>query len=53
LVSKAVATTPSAPEVNVKEPTLKTETKSQERKFHYEEGINPATGKKARRKVYE
>ena len=41
------ATKPIVP-TERKEPVDKTE-----RKFHYEEGINPNTGKKARRKVYE
>jgi len=55
LVSTAKAGSPVASEPEVKSPEIKKEkpVETTERKFHYEEGINPATGKKARRKVYE
>lgn len=53
LISTAKASSPAEQKTEVKEPEIKKPTVQAERKFHYEEGINPATGKKARRKVYE
>ena len=55
LVSNARAGNPTVSETEVKIPKINKENpvEKNERKFHWEEGINPANGKKARRKVYE